>query len=208
MLNFFGKLFGAKKPKEETTASRIRTIPQGCGPDERSTWSFVLANNTDEASQKELLDLKLKIEESGVKGTLSLSGENGEYAVTFGDLYLGQLQREDAAWAEAHFSKIEKLSFMHIYGGDRDTDGNPRPLTVKVWANLSPKTKAPQYTDLQLKAPMYNYFTVKGDTVVFVSSTKKIHIPGNCGANLSRCTPMLYQDAADAGYDECANCFR
>ena len=192
-----------RSPAEER-AAEVRQEKSG----KAGEWSFVLARDEDPEKQKQLKALKLEIEADGYKGERTLVNENGAFYVRIGEQTLGQLQPADAEWAAEHFEEIEKLRMIHIYGGDRDVEDNPRPLTVKVWADLKPGTTGPQLTDVDLPDPQINTFFAKGDTVVYVSPTGKIHLSYGCGVSISNFKPMLYQDAIDAGCEECSKCFR
>ena len=196
--------FVAKRPGREAAES----VTPGATNAKGGEWSFVLAGNLDPDKQQELRELKISSNAYGVKATLALVEENGGFSVKLGEMVLGTLQAEDATWAAAHFDEIEKLRSVFIYGGDRDVEDNPRPLTVKVWADLKPGMTGPQFTDVDLPDPQIKTFYAKGDTVVYVSSTGKIHLGYGCGVNISKFKPMLYQDALDAGCEECSKCFR
>lgn len=185
--------------KEETACAE---------PLKNQIYSFVLALDMGSEHQKMLHDLKIKIVSDGSKDTLSLEEAGNAFVLKLGDVCLGYTQAADTAWLDEHFSDILKIKYVYIHGGATDKNGLPRPFVVSANAELAPGVDAPTLSTVDLPPCAINGYTVKGDEVVYVSTTKKIHLSYGCGVNLSNCKAMLYEEAVNAGYTDCGNCFR
>lgn len=171
------------------------------------TYSFVLGGNDSSERQALLHDLKIKFVADGVHGKLEMSENGAGFDVHLGETFLGCTLPEDSAWISRNFDSIVKFTSVVIRGGASDINGELRPFHVVVGAELKSGVPAPAFSSIVLPPCAVGGFYADGDSVVYVSSSGKIHT-GNCGVGLRNCKAMLYEEALNAGYEECGNCFR
>lgn len=178
---------------------------------ERNVFEFYLIPPDDSETQAKLHDLRIKTIASGGSGDLIASPEPDGYVFRFNGLCLGIMDSKDDDWLSDHMDDLETWIRFDMYGGDTDKNGCLRPVTTKITAKLyRDDLNPPPCGPLPLPPSRIQRLGLSGDEVVFVSSTKKIHLGMalNCSVNLNICTPMLYEEALRDGCSECGNCFR
>lgn len=173
------------------------------------TCSFILETDPAPEMQERLKRLKIKCTAGGLSAKASVEANENGARFLIGGEPMGSFAAEDAAWINGHIENIGNIEHLHVYGGGHDAEDNPRLFFLRVWLELKRPCIAPQ-TDVPELAPgKYDEYDVKGDEVVYVSQTKKIHKGTfNCGINTGACKPMLYEEAIEAGCTLCARCYK
>lgn len=194
---------------EGKTVSASEQLEKSSESDKSETYTFVLTGNIDAETQKKLHDLKLRITADGLTDTVHIVDDDGNgVSVSVGDTFLGVAQSADAAWIHDNLDKLKRVDDLFIYGGGTTLEGNPIPFVVKLWVKVPAGTNAPKLSEVYLPKPKYDGYYAKSGQVVYVLN-KKIHLgfSDNCDIDLNACTPMLYEEALDAGCVECSKCF-
>ena len=197
----------AQKAAKEREARKAAA--EAAGLDFSDVFSFGCEIDPDEDRQKELRDLKFRLDRFGLQADAALCDNDDGRGILFylNGREMGKPLPEAAAWLSDHFDEIEAVNRLRIDGGGLDWDDKPRPFAPIVSVQLKAETEHPKLSSA-VPDVVYTDFGA-GDMVVYVSSTKKIHTGSDsCSVSTYDCTPMFLQDALDKGCTPCLKCFR
>ena len=174
------------------------------------TCSLFLFGNDIKSRQEFLRNLKFHFDRYGAIRNFSFTPEHisstGNFMVS--NTSLGWIKDTDLSWIRENLSAITKISSIQVNGGGTDIYGKKRPYVVEIKLNIDlvPGMYFPSFIQIELP-PVKFYNQLRGDSVCWVSKSKKFHSRGCSSINIENCTPMLIEEAIVLKYESCGKCF-